>query len=163
MMLEIDASEADLKAWAERMDDEEGEEDADELYSSGEESIDRVVQALSMESVSTVLFQLIGTFQSQDAWQAKHAALAAIKQTVEYVEEQTHMAEMAKLLMAHVNHPHPRVRYTALHAIGQLANDQAPQFQENFHKEVMPMLLKKMDDPIDRVAAMSMSAFVSFA
>jgi len=89
--------------------------------------------------------------------------LAAIKQTVEYVEEKTHMMEMAKLLMAHVNHAHPRVRYTALHAIGQLANDQAPAFQEECHTQVMPLLMTCMDDKVDRVAAMSMSAFVSFA
>ena len=36
---------------------------------------------------------------------------------------------MTKMLLQHVDHPHPRVRYTALHAIGQLANDQAPTFQ----------------------------------
>jgi len=73
------------------------------------------------------------------------------------------MNEMAKLLMQHTVHPHPRVRYTALHAIGQLANDQAPQFQEACHAELMPILMTCMDDQVDRVAAMSMSAFVSFA
>lgn len=162
LMLEVEDGEAELKAWAERMDDEEGEEDEDELFHSGEESIDRVVQAVGMEALGTALFRLIGHFTSQASWQAKHAALAAIKQTVEYVEDPTHMAEMAKLLLQHVDHPHPRVRYTALHAIGQLANDQAPQFQEAFHQTVMPTLQKKMDDQVDRVAAMAMSAFVSF-
>jgi len=163
MMLEIEDGESELKAWAERMDDEEGEEDADELYSTGEEAIDRLVEAIGMDALSQALFQLIGTFTAQAAWQAKHAALACVKQTVEYVEEKEHMAEMAKLLIAHVNHAHPRVRYTALHAIGQLANDQAPQFQEAFHGQVMPLLLTCMDDKVDRVAAMAMSAFVSFA
>mmetsp|Transcript_4884 Transcript_4884/g.15357 ORF Transcript_4884/g.15357 Transcript_4884/m.15357 type:complete len:1114 (-) Transcript_4884:70-3411(-) len=162
MMYEVDDTEADLKAWAERMDDEEGEEDADELYHSGEEAIDRVVQAVGMEGVSSALFALIGRFASQEAWQAKHAALAAIKQTVEYADEREHINEMAKLLMQHADHQHPRVRYAALHAIGQLSNDQAPQFQEDWHTTVMPMLLNKMDDPVDRVAAMAMSAFVSF-
>merc|ERR1719188_208350 len=115
-----------------------------------------------MESVSSALFQLVAQFASQEAWQAKLAALTAVKQTVEYVEETEHMNEMAKLLLAHMDHPHPRVRYTALHALGQLANDQAPQFQDAWHQTVMPVLLQKMDDPIDRVASMAMSAFVSF-
>lgn len=163
MMLEIEDGEAELKEWAARMDDEEGEEDADELYSSGVEAIDRVAEALTMEVIQKALFQLIGTFSAQDAWQAKHAALSTIKQTVEYVEEREQMAEMAKLLMAHTVHPHPRVRYTALHGIGQLANDQAPQFQELCHAELMPLLMTCMDDQVDRVAAMAMSAFVSFA
>jgi len=163
MMLEIEDGEAQLKEWAERMDDEEGEEDADELYSCGEESIDRLAEALSMEVISGSLFSLIGTFQQQQSWKAQHAALAAIKQTVEYVEETAHMNEMANLLMSNVQHAHPRVRYTALHAIGQLANDQAPQFQESHHAKVMPLLMQCLDDKVDRVAAMAMSAFVSFA
>jgi hypothetical protein len=163
MMLEIEDGEAELKAWAERMDDEEGEEDVDELYSNGEECLDRVAEALSMEAISAPLSTLIATFQQQPSWKAQHAALAAVKQTVEYVEEKEHMISMAGLLISNVNHPHPRVRYTALHAIGQLANDQAPQFQEHFHAQVMPLLMTCMDDKVDRVAAMAMSAFVSFA
>merc|ERR1719223_745948 len=162
LMLEIEDGEQELREWVERMDDEEGEEDMDELYHNGEEAIDRVVEAMSMESVGTALFALVGNFSQQTHWQAKLAALTAVKQTVEYVEESEHMNEMAKLLLAHMDHEHPRVRYTALHALGQLANDQAPQFQEGNHATVMPVLLHKMDDSVDRVAAMSMSAFVSF-
>merc|ERR1719394_1505320 len=72
------------------------------------------------------------------------------------------MNEMAKLLLMCMDHPHPRVRYTSLHALGQLSNDQAPQFQDAWHSTVMPVLLTKMDDQVDRVASMAMSAFVSF-
>mmetsp|Transcript_36902 Transcript_36902/g.95239 ORF Transcript_36902/g.95239 Transcript_36902/m.95239 type:complete len:1129 (+) Transcript_36902:187-3573(+) len=162
LMLEVEDGQEELKAWAERMDDEEGEEDEDELFHAGEEAIDRVAEAVSMETLGQALFQLIGHFCAQAPWQAKHAGLAAIKQTVEYVEEKAHVDEMTKMLLQHVDHPHPRVRYTALHAIGQLANDQAPTFQESWHQTVMPCLLKKMDDECDRVAAMAMSAFVSF-
>lgn len=162
LMLEVEADEASLKEWVNRMDDEEGEEDSDELYHLGESSIDRVVENLTMDASSAALFKLVGHFSQQEAWQAKLAALTAVKQTVEYVESTDHINEMAKLLLAHTDHQHPRVRYTALNAIGQLANDQAPEFQDSWHKTVMPVLLVKMDDPIDRVASMAMSAFVSF-
>jgi len=162
LMVEVDDGKEELEAWAARMDDEEGEEDEDELFHAGEESIDRVVEAVGMDALCTTLFQLIAHFVGQESWQAKHAALAAVKQTCEYIEEKPHIDEMAKLLLQHVNHPHPRVRYTALHAIGQLANDQSPYFQESTHKTVMPVLLAKFDDPVNRVAAMAMSGFVSF-
>mmetsp|Transcript_72305 Transcript_72305/g.157002 ORF Transcript_72305/g.157002 Transcript_72305/m.157002 type:complete len:1097 (-) Transcript_72305:209-3499(-) len=162
LMLEVEDGEQELKVWAERMDDEEGDEDEDELFHAGEEAIDRVAQAVTMESLGTVLFQVIGTYVKQEQWQAKHAALAAVKQTVEYVEEKEHVNQMAQLLIQHVDSNHPRVRYKALHAIGQLANDQSPHFQEAWHEKLMPVLLMKMDDPVDRVAAMAMSAFVSF-
>jgi hypothetical protein len=161
LMLEIEDGPQALKEWAERMDDEEGEEDADEMYHAGESAIDRVVEALTMEAIQTWFFPAVAGFAQRPEWQAKHAALATMKQTVEYIEE-TEVAEVANLLLGNLDHEHPRVRYTALHAIGQLSNDQSPKFQENFHKQVMPALLKKMDDPVHRVAAMSMSAFVSF-
>jgi len=162
LMLEVEDGKEELEAWASRLDDEEGEEDEDELFHAGEEAIDRVVEAVQMEAIRVPLFQLVEHFAKQGSWQAKHAALAAIKQTVEYVEERTDVDGMATLLLQYVDDPHPRVRYTALHAIGQLANDQAPHFQEAWHQKIMPTLLRKMDDPVDRVAAMSMSAFVSF-
>mmetsp|Transcript_118291 Transcript_118291/g.381826 ORF Transcript_118291/g.381826 Transcript_118291/m.381826 type:complete len:1124 (+) Transcript_118291:91-3462(+) len=162
LMLEVEDDEGELEAWAARMDDEEGEEDADELFHTGEEAIDRVVEAVQMEGLGNSLFSIIARYANEDAWQAKHAALAAIKQTVEYVEERAHVDAMANLLLQHVDHPHPRVRFTALHALGQLANDQSPHFQESKHQTVMPVLLQKMDDGVDRVAAMAMSAFVSF-
>ena len=54
------------------------------------------------------------------------------------------------------------MRFTALHGLGQLANDQSPHFQETSHQQVMPVLTRKMDDQVDRVASMAMSAFVSF-
>lgn len=162
LMLEVEDGQEELKEWVERMDDEEGEEDTDELYHNGEEAIDRVVEAMTMETVGPTLFAAVGKYAQQDVWQAKLAALTAVKQTVEYVEDTEHMNEMAKLLLVSMDHVHPRVRYTALHALGQLSNDQAPQFQDAWHATVMPVLLRKMDDPIDRVASMAMSAFVSF-
>eukprot|EP00928_Gymnodinium_smaydae_P026158 TRINITY_DN20620_c1_g1_i1.p1 TRINITY_DN20620_c1_g1~~TRINITY_DN20620_c1_g1_i1.p1 ORF type:complete len:1148 (+),score=364.28 TRINITY_DN20620_c1_g1_i1:100-3444(+) len=161
LMLDVEDGEEELAAWAARMDDEECDDD-DDLYSAGEETIDRVVGSVDVEVAAVPLFQLIQLYSSKDAWQARHAALTAIRQTIEYVEERQHVEEMAKLLLAHLEHPHPRVRFTALLALGQLSNDQAPHFQEASHKTVLPLLMQKMDDPVDRVAAMAMGAFVSF-
>eukprot|EP00406_Dinophysis_acuminata_P044477 CAMPEP_0179310970 /NCGR_PEP_ID=MMETSP0797-20121207/52443_1 /TAXON_ID=47934 /ORGANISM="Dinophysis acuminata, Strain DAEP01" /LENGTH=1117 /DNA_ID=CAMNT_0021020725 /DNA_START=60 /DNA_END=3413 /DNA_ORIENTATION=- len=162
LMLEVEDGEAELKAWTSRMDDEEGEEDFDSAYHTGQDSIDRIAEAFTMESIGTSFFPLVAKFAQQSQWQAKLAALTAVKQTVEYVEDTQHVNEMANLLFMHMDHPHPRVRYIALQALGQLANDQAPQFQDGWHGTVMPILLQKMDDPIDRVASMAMTAFVSF-
>jgi hypothetical protein len=161
MMCEVEDGEEDLKEWAARMDDEEGEEDQDDLFHAGEECIDRIVEAVELDHIEQALFTLIDTYAKRTDWQAKFAALCAIRQTIEYMEEK-HIEPMATVLLAHMDHPHPRVRYAALHALGQLANDQSPHFQEASYKVVLPVLLQKMDDPVDRVSAMSMSAFTSF-
>lgn len=162
LMLEIEDGEDELKCWAERMDDEEGEEDFDALFHSGESAIDRIAEAMGIENVITPLSTFIARYVAQDIWQAKHAAVAAIRQVAEYVEDFTHTAEMGRMLLEHVDHAHPRVRFTALNAIQEMSGEQAPKFQETSHQTVMPTLLRKMDDPVDRVTEMAMSAFVSF-
>lgn len=162
LMLEIDDGEEELKAWAEHEDNEEGEEDEDELFHAGAEAIDRVVQVATIGTVGSSLFEMITRYAGQDSWQAKHAALTAVKQSVEYVEETEHINQMAHLCLQHMDHPHPRVRYTALHAIGQIANDQSPHFQEANYQKVMPVLMARMDDGVDRVVSMAMSSFTTF-
>lgn len=41
---------------------------------------------------------------------------------------------------------HPRVRYAACNAIGQMSTDFAPNFQKKFHEKVVPGLLLVLDD-----------------
>lgn len=59
------------------------------------------------------------------------------------------------------NHPHQRVRYSVLSAIGQLSEDYAPTFQ-TFHEKVMPLLIKMAQDPCTAVSAHSLGALVNF-
>eukprot|EP00971_Amphidinium_carterae_P130677 2588609-Amphidinium_carterae.1 len=120
------------------------------------------MRCVSMDTFGQPLFQLIERFSMQQEWLARHAVLSAIKQTAEYVEEKQHLDAMTNICLQSMTHQHPRVRYTALHAIGQIANDQAPHFQEAWHETLMPVWMTMMDDSVDRVASMSISAFVSF-
>lgn len=41
---------------------------------------------------------------------------------------------------------HPRVRYAACNAIGQMSTDFAPTFEKKFHDKVVPGLLLVLDD-----------------
>lgn len=161
-LLEVDEGDEELKAWMERMDDEEGEEDEEEIHHNAEECIDRVASSLKIEDIASPLFSSINQFAGQPDWKARHAAATACKQTVEYVEDREHISALFKILLPLTNDQHPRVRYMALFALGQLSNDHAGDFQEIAHKEMMVQLQVKMDDPVDRVAAMAMSCFVSF-
>ena len=42
--------------------------------------------------------------------------------------------------------PHPKVRWAAINAIGQLSTDLGPYLQEQFHQNVLPALVGAMDD-----------------
>ena len=41
---------------------------------------------------------------------------------------------------------HPRVRWAAINAIGQLSTDLGPDLQQNYHQQVLPALVNAMDD-----------------
>jgi len=161
MLAEVDDSEDALRTWAERMDDEEGDEDDDEMFLSGEDALERLCEALTVENIGAPLFTAIGMQASQQDWRAKHASLTAIKQVSENLEEEEHINEFTRLLLPQMEHPHPRVRFMALEALGQLS-ESVEGYQERWHAQVVPALVRKFDDPVDRVSAAALECFTKF-
>lgn len=98
------------------------------------------------------MFQAVAEFVRLGTWKHKVAAIMTLSQVAEVVEEETQMDEIVKLLLRrsihnycslsilpleHMNDPHPRVRYAALHAMGQTATDCTPYVQEAWAQEVV--------------------------
>lgn len=51
-----------------------------------------------------------------------------------------------KYFCRYLQDPHPRVRYAACNAVGQMSTDFASIFQKKFHDRVIPGLLMLLDD-----------------
>merc|ERR1719326_1390928 len=62
MMLEVEDGEEELKTWAAKLGDEEGDEDEDEVFHVGEQALDRIAEALGMDFLGTTFFALVGRF-----------------------------------------------------------------------------------------------------
>jgi len=45
-----------------------------------------------------------------------------------------------------LQHQNPKVRYAALHCIGQIADDMGSEFVDNFHAQVLPALVASLND-----------------
>ena len=59
---------------------------------------------------------------------------------------------------------HPRVRFAACNAVGQMSSDFAPVFEKKFHEKVIPGLLMVLDDNENpRVQAHAGAALVNFS
>lgn len=56
----------------------------------------------------------------------------------------------------------PKIRYAALHCIGQISEDMSEEFQENFHESVLPALIAMLDDSVPRVQAHTCAALTNF-
>lgn len=52
-------------------------------------------------------------------------------------------------VLIYLQDQHPRVRYAACNAIGQMSSDFAPILQKKFHERIVPALLTLLDDNLN--------------
>ncbi|KAH8867944.1 Importin-5 [Schistosoma japonicum] len=65
-------------------------------------------------------------------------------------------------VLPRLSDPHPRVRYAACNAVGQMATDFGPKLQKIHHSIVLPALVQTLNDAVPRVQANAGAALVNF-
>uniref|UniRef100_A0A3B5MRZ7 Uncharacterized protein n=1 Tax=Xiphophorus couchianus TaxID=32473 RepID=A0A3B5MRZ7_9TELE len=98
-------------------------------------------------------------------WKYRHAGLMALSAIGEGCHQQMEaiLQEIVSFVLLFCSDPHPRVRYAACNAIGQMATDFAPTFQKKFHDKVISALLQTMEDQSNpRVQAHAAAALINF-
>jgi vesicle coat complex subunit len=86
----------------------------------------------------------------------------AFSQVGEYIENITDIGAMVPVVLQHLAHENPKVRFAALHCIGQISDDMTEDFQETYGSDVLPALIKNLEDPVPRVSAHCCSAITNF-
>jgi importin-5 len=61
-----------------------------------------------------------------------------------------------------LKHSHHYVRFAACQAIGQIATDHQPYFQNTYAAEVLPALIATVDDQSLKVQSHAISALINF-
>lgn len=56
------------------------------------------------------------------------------------------LEQVVSMVLNSFQDPHPRVRWAAINAIGQLSTDLGPDLQNQYHHLVLPALASAMDD-----------------
>lgn len=56
------------------------------------------------------------------------------------------LEQVVAMVLNSFQDPHPRVRWAAINAIGQLSTDLGPDLQVKYHQQVLPALAGAMDD-----------------
>jgi len=102
------------------------------------------------------------TIQNEEDWRYKNAGLSAFSQIAEYVADIDQIKDMIPTVVDHCNHPHPKVRHSAVHCLGQFATDLKQQFTENYHETVIPALYERMNDEVNRVKAHACGSLSNF-
>ncbi|XP_039139952.1 importin-5-like [Dioscorea cayenensis subsp. rotundata] len=143
------------------------DEDAGEMssYSVGQESLDRLSIALGGNTIVPVASEQLPAYFSSPEWQKRHAALITLAQIAEGCCKVMikNLEQVVNMVLTSFQDPHPRVRWAAINAIGQLSTDLGPDLQDQYHHRVLPALAGAMDDfQNSRVQAHAASAVLNF-
>lgn len=131
-----------------------------------ESALDRLACGLGGKAVLPHIINTIPTMLRHNDWQQRHAALMAISAIGEGCHKQMEamLDDVMTGVLNFLRDPHPRVRYAACNAIGQMSTDFAPIFEKKFHEQVVPGLLDLLDDVANpRVQAHAGAALVNFS
>uniref|UniRef100_A0AAY4B4Z7 IPO5 n=1 Tax=Denticeps clupeoides TaxID=299321 RepID=A0AAY4B4Z7_9TELE len=159
MMVDLEEDEE----WA--MADELEDDDFDSNAVAGESALDRIACGLGGKIVLPMIKQHIMQMLQNPDWKYRHAGLMALSAIGEGCHQQMEsiLNEIVNFVLLFCQDPHPRVRYAACNAIGQMATDFAPNFQKKFHDKVISALLQTMEDQTNpRVQAHAAAALINF-
>lgn len=131
----------------------------------GETSLDRLACAIGGKTVFPIAINIISQMLQNVDWKQRYAALMAISALGEGCHKQMlpMLDQIVSVIIPFVGDSHCRVRYAVCNALGQMATDFSPNFEEMFHEKFIPNLLMLLDDNANpRVQAHAAAAFVNF-
>jgi len=158
-MMELDESEE----WYNQEDDEDDEELTNKDF--GEEAIDRFALALGGKTIVPVLFNLVPNLLLSQDWKQRHAGIMSIALVGEGCSKflSPHLDNVLKYVIPGFTDPHPRVRWAACNAAGQMATDFTPEFQTISHSQVLNGVMAVMSDlTFPRVVSHAASSIINF-
>lgn len=153
--------------------DELLDEENDSNHVVAEAALDRLACGLGGKTILPLVTQQIPAMLAHPDWRQRYAALMALSAIGEGCHKQMEdmlgqivngVPGVMQGVLTYLQDPHPRVRYAACNAIGQMSTDFAPVLQKQFHATVVPtlcMLLEDNENP--RVQAHAGAALVNFA
>lgn len=161
MLLDV---EDDVKWYGAETEDEDAGETGN--YSVGQECLDRLAIALGGNTIVPVASEQLPAYLAAPEWNKHHAALIALAQIAEGCSKVMikNLEQVVNMVLNSFQDPHPRVRWAAINAIGQLSTDLGPDLQVQHHQRVLPALASAMDDfQNPRVQAHAASAVLNFS
>jgi hypothetical protein len=112
-------------------------------FGCGEMALDRLAQAIRGKKLGPMVMPLISDFVSRTDWKFRHAGLYALGQVGEMLPfDSIPFADIARFL----GDPNARVRYAALHCLGQLAGDFQPRLSNEYHGLLIPALTERLGE-----------------
>lgn len=127
--IEPDIEEEWMKPKEGFKDDLNDLEEGEDNVNFGKGCIDKIISAVGDEICLPLLSQIVNNTLSNDSdWRFKNAGLMAFSQVGEYIDNIQNISVMVPIVVQHLRHPNPKIRYAALHCIGQISDDMTEDF-----------------------------------
>lgn len=126
--------------------------------------MDRLANKLGGQTLLPPTFNWLPRMMSSTAWRDRHASLMAISAISEGCNEGMigELDKVLELVLPSLRDPHPRVRWAACNALGQMSTDFAGTMQENYHQVVIPAIIPVLAAKEPRVQSHAAAALVNF-
>jgi len=125
------------------------------------ELIDRFIEGLDQTVTLPILSELLVEMVKTPDWRYKFAALMALSQVGEYIDDITELDPIMEFVIEFTHNEHPKVRYASLHAIGQVADDKKATFQDRYLHIILPKILDLLNDRVPHVVSHCLAAITN--
>ena len=120
----------------------------------GSKCIDSFIREFGSTSMMPLIRELVSSgLQKQSNWKQKNASLMILALLGEYIENIYDSEELVYAAVALFPHSHPKVRYAAYHAIGQMSTDLQPAFQAHYNTKLLESMISGLEDKFPRLQA----------
>ncbi|PVI07059.1 importin subunit beta-3 [Periconia macrospinosa] len=162
LMTDVGAEDDDAEEW--NASEDVGDDESDSNHVAGEQTMDRLANKLGGQTILPPTFNWLPRMMTSSAWRDRHAALMAISAISEGCRDLMigELDKVLDLVLPALRDPHPRVRWAACNAVGQMSTDFAGTMQEKYHQVVLPSIIPVLESSEPRVQAHAAAALVNF-
>jgi hypothetical protein len=98
-----------------------------------------------LKIISDNITELINHSSDQD-WKYKYIAYITIAEIAGFIKEITDIEKLIKMIINDLFNMNVKVQYASLYCIAELSDSHNPEFQNTYHKEIVPSLIKLLND-----------------
>lgn len=131
----------------------------------GAKCIDNMIRQLGATLMKPIVQSTLSVnrdFEQEQSWKEIHANLMIFAMLGEYIDNIYDAEPIVQTSIQNYYHRNPKVRYAALHVIGQMSTDLQPAFQGHFGENLLKTMINSLDDEFPRLQAHAAASLTNF-
>ena len=94
-----------------------------------------------IQITSQNIIELINHSSEKD-WKFKYIAYITVAEILGFIKELSTIEKLINLIISDINNPNVKIQYSTLYCIAELSDSHSPDFQNTYHKKILPEVIK---------------------